>query len=113
MTDMEVPASDGRQLESLVRGFAIARMLRSVADLAVADRIPPTESVPVNILAADCHVNPDALLRICRALAAFGIFTLADDKIGHSQLSVLLRDDTPGSLHLSARFWTATGNWGA
>jgi hypothetical protein len=52
MTDTEIPASDGRQLESLVRGFAIARMIRSVADLAIADKIPSTEGVPVTTLAA-------------------------------------------------------------
>ena len=101
------------QLEKLIRGFQISRMIRLTADLGLADRIPADGYRPVVDLAAECGVVPDAVLRICRALASFGIFEVIGNQIGHSNLSRCLRTDAKPSLHLSARFWTAPGSWGA
>jgi hypothetical protein len=51
---------------------------------------------------------------VLRALAAFGVFTVAaDNRIAHSDRSRLLRTDTPNSMHHSARFWAAPGSWAA
>ena len=89
-------------------------MLRLVADLGVADRITPDGGVAVDDLARDCGVQPQPLIRVLRALAAFGVFTVAaDGSVAHTPRSRLLRTDRPNSMHHAARFWTAPGSWRA
>jgi hypothetical protein len=101
-------------LDLLLRGFQVSRMLRLAADLGVADRIAPEGNVALDDLARDCGVQPQPLMRVLRALAAFGVFALkADGTVAHSARSRLLRTDTPNSLHHAARFWTAPGSWRA
>ena len=101
-------------LDLLVRGFQVSRMLRLVADLGVADRIAPEARVDIGVLAATCGAEAQPLIRVLRALAAFGVFTVSvDGEIGHSPRSRLLRTETPNSMHHAARFWTAPGSWSA
>jgi hypothetical protein len=105
---------DRLALDLLMRGFQISRMLRLVADLGIADRIPPEGAVAVGDIAKACAVLPQPLSRISRALAAFDIFKLSiDGSVAHSPRSRLLRTDAPNSLHHAARFWTAPGSWKA
>jgi hypothetical protein len=106
--------SDREALDLLIRGFQVSRMLRLVADLALADKIPRDGSRHVSDLATACSVIPTPLLRVLRALAAFGVFRVgADGSVAHSPRSMLLRTDEPNSLHHGARFWTAPGSWKA
>ena len=105
--DSERPA-----LDLLLRGFQVSRLLRLVADLGIADRIAPDAHVTIAVLAGQCGVQAQPLIRVLRALASFGVFTLTvDGDIGHTPRSRLLRTDTPNSMHYSARFWTAPGTW--
>ena len=106
--------SDRAALDLLVRGFEVSRMLRLVADLGLADRIAPEARVALNDLAQDCGVQPQPLIRVLRALAAFGVFAITPDSaVAHTPRSRLLRTDTPNSMHHAARFWTAPGSWHA
>src|SRR5262245_6234857 len=108
-TDAELAA-----LDLLLRGFQISRMLRLVADLGIADRIPPDGGATVGDLARDCGVQLQPLMRVLQALAAFGVFAVAaDGNVAHTARSRLLRTDRPNSLHHAARFWTAPGSWRA
>ena len=101
-------------LDLLIRGFQVSRMLRLAADLGIADKIPKEGNCNVRDLAIACAVLATPLLRVLRALAAFGIFRIgADGSVAHSPRSVLLRIDEPNSLHYGARFWTAPGSWKA
>jgi hypothetical protein len=101
-------------LDLLIRGFQVSRMLRLVADLGIADKIPKEGNCNVRDLAIACAVLATPLLRVLRALAAFGIFRIgADGSVAHSPRAVLLRTDEPNSLHYGARFWTAPGSWKA
>jgi hypothetical protein len=51
---------------------------------------------------------------VLRALAGFGVFAMAPDGgVTHTPRSLLLRRDTPGSLHHAARFWAERGAWRA
>ena len=101
-------------LDLLLRGFQVSRMLRLVADLGVADKIPRDSTVSLDNLAVACSVLPEPLTRVLRALAAFRIFQVsADGNLAHTALSLLLRSDTPNSMHHSARFWTGPGSWKA
>ena len=114
MTDTLPTDADREELDLLLHGFKISRILRLVADLRVADKIPIDDQITVKDLAATCAVLPEPLLRILRALAAVRIFQLTPDGcVAHTPRSRLLRTDTPNSLHHAARFWTGPGSWGA
>jgi len=102
------------ELDLLLRGFQVSRMLRLVADLGIADYINPDDNLSLSDLAADCGVQPQPLLRILRALAAFAIFAIAPDgSVSHTPRSRLLRTDASNSMHHAARYWTAEGPWKA
>ena len=110
------PSSPGdiASLHHLINGFKISRMLGLVADLGIADRIPVDQAMSAKWLALESGVLADPLLRVCRALASVGIFTVqADNMIGHSRLSALLRTDSNPSLHHAARLFMARTEWGA
>jgi hypothetical protein len=105
---------DHSDLDLLIRGFQISRLIRVVADLGLADRISHDDWVDASELARSCDVRPQPLLRILRALAAFGVFQVAvDGRIAHSSRSLRLRTDAANSLHDAARYWTARGSWRA
>lgn len=114
MTDPSRIDENREALDLLIRGFQVSRMIRLVADLEIADKIQPDGRCDVRELAMACAVLTAPLLRVLRALAAFGIFRVtADGNIAHSPRSLLLRTDASKSLHHAARFWTAPGSWNA
>src|SRR4051812_19347275 len=84
MTDTDLTARDRRELELLLRGFMISRMLRLIADLGLANRIALDDEVSVRDLAATCGALEAPLLRILRSLASLGIFRLSPNgMVGH------------------------------
>jgi hypothetical protein len=106
--------ADREELDLLLRGFQVSRMLRLVADLGVADKVPPEGHITVQELAAACAVLPEPMLRVLRALATFKIFEITEGSaVSHTPHSRLLRTDIPSSMHHAARFWTGRGSWGA
>jgi hypothetical protein len=107
-------ASDVEALDLLIRGFQVSRMLKLIADIGVADKLPDDEERPVDALAGECDVHPAPLLRVLRALAAFDVFRVtADGQVSHSPRSRLLRSDAPTSMRTAARFWASPGSWRA
>ncbi|WP_459252705.1 methyltransferase family protein [Paraburkholderia sp. RL17-347-BIC-D] len=87
MTDHETE-DDREALHLLIRGFQVSRMLRLVADLGLADKIPRTGSRNISELATACAVLASPLLRVLRALAAFGVFRISTDgRVSHSPRS--------------------------
>jgi len=111
---MTTSSDDRLALNLLVQGFKISRMLGLVADLMIADRIPPGGSCRITDLAAACGVLSEPLRRAVRALAAFQIFRFGpDDWISHTPRSLLLRTDVPNNLHHAVRAWTAPSSWRA
>jgi O-methyltransferase domain len=114
MSDAISSEQDRLQLDLLLHGFKVSRMLRLVADLGIADKVPSDGAVAVADLAGSCSVLPDQLSRVLRALAVFEIFRLSPDgTVAHTARSRLLRTDTPNSMHYAARFWTGPGSWKA
>jgi hypothetical protein len=113
---MTTPSStdpDREELDLLLRGFQVSRMLRLVADLWVADKVPSDGHVSLQLLADQCGVHIEPLLRVLRALAAFRIFKITSNGVSHTPRSRLLRTDAPNSFHHAARFWTGPGSWAA
>jgi hypothetical protein len=97
----------------LIRAFQLSRMLSVAATFDIADRIAD-QPVAADDLARGCGVNSGMLLRMLRALAAFGIFIVDDrGRVSHSQASRLLRRDSNPTLHHAARYWTMHSNWAA
>ena len=100
-------------MRGMVRGFQLAVLLREAADLGLADRVA-TGPRPVHEVAAEAGAHPGALLRLCRALAAFGIFALdAEAHLLNTPRSAWLRSVAHPTLHHAARYWTTAGNWAA
>src|ERR1043165_7987913 len=94
---------DRDELDLLLRGFQVSRMLRLVADFGVADHIPKDKAISVQELAVACAISPAPLLRVLRALAAFKVFRIEKDSlISHTARSQLLRTDVPNSMHHAA-----------
>lgn len=114
MADTLTTGGDREQLDLLLRGFQVSRMLRLVADLGVPDKVPAAGQVTVQELAEACAVLAEPLLRVLRALAAVGVFQMtAQGVVTHTARSRLLRTDAPNTMHHAARFWTAPGSWRA
>jgi O-methyltransferase domain len=94
-----------------VRGFQISRMLHVAAELQLADHIGGS-SRTVAELAAVSGAKPDLLLRLCRALAAFGIFSVDDEgRVSQTERSAYLRSDAVPTLHHAARYWGMASTW--
>jgi len=106
--------ADRDELDLLLRGFQVSRILRLVADFGIADLIPQNCSISVSEVAAACAISPEPLLRVLRVLTAFNVFRIEKDRlVSHTARSRLLRTDIPNSMHHAARFWTGRGSWAA
>ena len=106
--------SDHTRLNLMIRGFQVSRMIRLVADLEIADRLPLGESSSISDLAALSAVQAMPLLRVLRALSSFGVFWVdAAGSVAHTPLSLLLRASAERSLRPAAITLAARGSWGA
>src|SRR5579864_2945087 len=82
----------------LMGGFAASQMLYVAARLSLADHLA-RGPMRVEELAAECGAKADPLLRVVRALAAFGVFEVqADGRIANTWLSDCLRTGAQDSL---------------
>ncbi len=108
------PDSEGpptMAMAGLLHGFQVARMIHVAAELGITDRIDDAPR-PAEALALDCGAHPEMLLRLCRALAAFGVFTVdAEGRVGQSPLSATLRSDARPTLLHAARYWGSPSVW--
>jgi hypothetical protein len=110
-----MPAKDDAlaEMRVLIRAFQISKMLNVAASLGLADLVQETPR-PLSAIALECGAHAEMLLRLCRALAAFGVFSVDDSgNIAHTALSRLLRRDSRPTLHHAARYWTMPSNWTA
>jgi C-methyltransferase len=99
-------------LWALSTALVPARCLHAAADLGIADRIDDLP-VPVHDLAAAANVDPDALDRILRLLAAHGVFHRHTGGFGHSPASRLLRSDHPMSMRPFVAMAAMPMMWGS
>src|SRR5215216_2449056 len=107
-------ADDGfAEMALLVRSFQLARMAQVAASLGVADRVADGPR-SVTALASECDADAAMLLRLCRALAAFGIFRVDEDgQVSQTGRSAWLRQDATPTLYHAARQWGAAHMWGS
>ena len=92
--------------EQIVKDVAIAhavsRCLHVVTDAGVADALGDVP-LPAAELARRVSLDADALARMLRLLAAYGIFAAGPDGYSHTPASRLLRADDPRSLRALVR----------
>ena len=112
---MSTTAVDGgfAEMALLVRSFQLARMAQVAASLGLADRVVDGPR-SVTALASECDADAGMLLRLCRALAAFGIFRVDEDgQVSQTDRSAWLRQDALPTLYHVARHWGSGHMWGS
>jgi SAM-dependent methyltransferase len=88
----------GRILE-LLTGKEVSGAVVAAAELRLADHVGDTP-VEVTELAGRAGADPDALLRLMRALTALGIFeAVGERRFGHTPLSRGMRSGAPERVH--------------
>ncbi|GAA1258781.1 methyltransferase [Kitasatospora nipponensis] len=115
--DLSTGAPTGPQaafrLRELVFGAAGAAAVRAAARLRVADALGDAP-MAIEDLSAALGTEPQPLSRLLRALSCYGVFTeTADGRYAHTEMSRLLREDTPGSLRYIALWCTEPWTWAA
>lgn len=87
----------GQVLWNLINSNAIARSVQVIAEFGVADALADRPLTAAE-LAAQTGMNPDALNRMLRLLAAHDVFAREGSGYRHTPASELLRSDHPQSL---------------
>jgi C-methyltransferase len=97
-----IPAPPHEIVFAITSSLVSSRALHLVAELGIADHIAD-EPVTAATLASRCGVDPGALDRLLRLLAAHGIFEVDGSGYRHTDSSRLLRSDHPMSMRAFAR----------
>jgi O-methyltransferase domain len=91
----------------LARAFQVSAMIQVAASLELADRVAEGTK-PITALALEAGAEPTMLLRLCRALAAFGIFAVdADGNLSQTPRSMHLRQTAAPTLHYAAQYYAS------
>ncbi|GAA2411507.1 methyltransferase [Actinomadura vinacea] len=91
------PPAASLRLQSLLDGMRVAKVVQVLAELQVADALADGPR-PVAEIAAEVGADPDALYRVLRCAASFGVFTERDDRrFGLTPMAELLRTGTADS----------------
>jgi hypothetical protein len=111
-TGTDAPQSAMR-LRELVFGAACAASVRAAARLRIADTLGD-QPATVEELAAAIGTEERPLGRLLRALSAYGVFEeLPDGRFQHTEMSRMLREEAPNSLHYVALWCTEPWTWDA
>ncbi len=110
------PAAARQRLQAMLDGAAITQLVYVVARARIADHVGD-EAARAEDLASAAGLHADALYRVMRALAGYGVFQELDGRrFRQSAISHLLRTDAPHSMRAAAAvrgedfFWRS---WGA
>jgi hypothetical protein len=109
------PSAANIQIMQLNTAFLTSRCLHMIAELGVADHIG-AQPESTAALAKATGANEEALYRVLRLLASYGVFEWRDDGWSHTEASRFLSSDHPGSLRDYIRmmglpvFWRAWEN---
>jgi ubiquinone/menaquinone biosynthesis C-methylase UbiE len=104
---------ENEQLTRMTAAAALSRSICTLAELGVADHIHEGASKSATDLAAATGAQEDALFRMMRFTASYGVFReLNERRFEHTPLSAALRTDTPGSFRPAARmFHRISAGW--
>jgi hypothetical protein len=110
VTVIETEANPFATVIQMAGGYCLPRCLHVVADLGVADVLDETPLTATD-LAASVGAHPEALARVLRLLAAYGVFEMQGETFRHSPASRLLRTDHPQSMRAFARMFGLPVFW--
>ncbi len=102
-----------KALTQIAMDYGRSRALCAAARLGIADALGD-ENKTVEELADECGANPDALYRLMRALASFGVVAeIAHGRFVLSEFGQPLRKDAPNSEWAAVVFWAdlLADNW--
>jgi len=100
-------------MSRLLGGYRLTQLLYVAAELGVADALAAGPA-RVEDLATTVHADPDALYRVLRTLASYGIFAEVERRVFSSTpLGDTLRTDAPGSLRAHAVTYGQPWWWNA
>lgn len=91
---------------------AVSRCLHAVAWHGVADALD-RDGTTVDDLAARVGLDADALGRVLRALASYGVFEVELPRVRHNEASLLLQTDHPTSMAPFAHMMGLPMSWDA
>src|SRR3954453_15132875 len=104
---------DFEDMALMARSFQLSKMLQLAAALELADRVTDGPR-SATALASECGAHAGMLLRLCRALAAFGVFSVDDlGQVGPTTRSRWLERDAVPTLFHAAMLWTTPHQWKA
>ncbi|MFG2138144.1 methyltransferase [Streptomyces sp. NPDC048650] len=113
MTTVSPTPQPAMRLRELVFGAACAASVRAAARLGVADALQDAPATAEE-LAASVHTEARPLQRLLRALSCYGIFEETEDgRFTHTEMSRLLREDSPNSLRYISLWCTEPWTWEA
>ncbi|MEJ8653902.1 methyltransferase [Streptomyces sp. MS1.AVA.3] len=113
MTTVSPTPQPAMRLRELVFGAACAAAVRAAAQLGVADALGDRPTTAEE-LATAVKTEPRPLERLLRALSCYGIFAETEDgKYVHTDMSRLLREDSPNSLRYISLWCTEPWTWEA
>jgi C-methyltransferase len=110
-TAQSTSAHAGMRLRELVFGAACAAAVRAAAQLRLADALQDTPASTEELAAAlKTEVRP--LRRLLRTLSCYDIFAeTGNDRWTHTEMSRLLREDSPNSLRYISLWCTEPWTW--
>jgi len=101
------------EMALMARSYQLSKMLQVAAALELADRVVDGPR-SVKELASESGADGAMLLRLCRALGAFGVFTVDDDEqVAQTTRSACLPRTATSTLHHAAMYWTSPHVWKA
>lgn len=110
-TEAPRTAAPHQVIWSLAEAAVPSRALHLVAELGVADQLPPGGTATGTELASRCGVDGRSLDRVLALLSAHGIFDRDGGQYRHNAASSLLRSDHPASMRAFARLNSLPVAW--
>jgi C-methyltransferase len=100
------------RLREIVFGAAPAAATRAAASLGLADALDEDAAATPEELGRRLGVPPHTLRRLLQTLVSHGVFAeRGDGRFTHTEMSLLLREDVPGSLHHITLWCTEPWTW--
>ncbi|MGY0071329.1 methyltransferase [Streptomyces sp. QTS137] len=107
----EPPVGDTGRMLQMMTGYWVTQVVRTAAELRIADHLHATGATPAEVAAAE-SLDPDSAFRFLRTCASLGLAASTDGKrFVSTALLDTLRTDAPGSLRDLALWGGAESHW--
>ncbi|MFF1463343.1 methyltransferase [Streptomyces sp. NPDC058330] len=105
------PVGDTGRMLQMITGYWVTQVVRSAAELRIADHLHPAGATAAEVAAAE-SLDPGSTYRFLRACASLGLAASRDgERFLATPLLDTLRTDAPGSLRDLALWGGAESHW--